>query len=131
MKLHAYMYTNMYKLCFKSHLQATREREDLQFVDPSDRQLQREINTEKFTVLVSCLYLNMFVLLPFYIYEGGVGVCASLVCLCMDLKSNDDIINVQITLVQDRLSFSRNYENYVLLLLKKQEVESLQIEYAA
>ncbi|XP_076465976.1 tyrosine-protein phosphatase non-receptor type 9-like [Babylonia areolata] len=29
----------------------TREQEDLQFIDPSDRQLQREVNTEKFTVL--------------------------------------------------------------------------------
>ena len=44
--------------CF--FLQATRDREDLQFIDPSDRQLQREISTEKFTVLVKDLFLFLF-----------------------------------------------------------------------
>ena len=51
-------------------LQATRDREDLQYIDPSDRQLQREVNTEKFTVLVSFLF---FLFLFLCSSKGGVS----------------------------------------------------------
>ena len=41
-------------------LQATREREDLSIIEPHDKFIQRELETGKFTLLVS--------LLEFYLY---------------------------------------------------------------